>query len=66
MLAVTGVTGFVGRRVADRLAKLGLAQRLIARDPKRAPNLPNAEVVQVSSYSDAVGMGRAFGVERYS
>jgi NAD(P)H dehydrogenase (quinone) len=64
MLAVTGVTGFVGRRVADRLAKLGLAQRLIARDPKRAPNLPNAEVVQASSYSDAVGMGRALaGVE---
>lgn len=65
MLAVTGATGEVGGRVAARLAKLGLAQRLIVRDPKRAPRLPGAEVRQISSYGDAVAMGRALaGVEK--
>jgi NAD(P)H dehydrogenase (quinone) len=64
MLAVTGVTGEVGGRVAARLAKLGLAQRLIVRDTSRAPSLPGAEVRQASSYGDAVAMGRALaGVE---
>jgi NAD(P)H dehydrogenase (quinone) len=64
MLAVTGVTGEVGGRIAARLAKLGLTQRLIVRDPSRAPSLPGAEVWQVSSYGDAVAMGRALaGVE---
>jgi NAD(P)H dehydrogenase (quinone) len=59
MLAVLGSTGQLGGRVAARLANLGVAQRLIVRDPKRAPKLPGAEVVQASSYSDAKGMGRA-------
>ncbi len=59
MLAVTGATGQVGGRVAARLAKLGRKQRLIVRDPARAPNLPNAEVVPASSYGDAAAMGRA-------
>ncbi|MBA7623818.1 Quinone oxidoreductase 2 [subsurface metagenome] len=59
MLAVTGATGQVGGRVAARLAKLGRKQRLIVRDPARAPNLPNAEVVPASSYGNAVAMGRA-------
>jgi NAD(P)H dehydrogenase (quinone) len=59
MLAVTGATGQVGGRVAARLAKLGRKQRLIVRDPKRAPNLPDAEVMAASSYGDAVAMGRA-------
>jgi NAD(P)H dehydrogenase (quinone) len=64
MLGVTGATGEIGGRVAVRLAKLGRAQRLVVRDPRRAPNLPGAEVVQVSSYGDAVAMGRALtGVE---
>ena len=64
MIAVTGVTGEVGGRVAARLAKLGLAQRLIVRDPSRAPSLPDAEVMAASSYGDAVAMGRALdGVE---
>ncbi|MBA7563594.1 NAD(P)H azoreductase [subsurface metagenome] len=64
MLAVTGATGEVGGRVAVRLAKLGLSQRLIVRDPRRAPQLPGAEVVQASSYGDAVAIGRALaGVE---
>jgi NAD(P)H dehydrogenase (quinone) len=64
MLGVTGATGEIGRRVAVRLARLGQAQRLIVRDPGRAPNLPGVEVVQISSYGDAVAMGRALtGVE---
>lgn len=59
MLAVTGATGEVGGRVAVRLARLGLPQRLIVRDPSRAPNLPGAEVFQVASYGDPAAMGRA-------
>jgi uncharacterized protein YbjT (DUF2867 family) len=50
--------------VAARLAKLGLAQRLIVRDPARAPRLPGAESVHASSYGDAAAMGRALaGIE---
>jgi len=64
MIAVTGATGELGGRVAARLAKLGIEQRLIVRDPGRAPNLPKAQVVQASSYADAVAIGRALhGVE---
>ena len=36
-LAVTGVTGGLGGRVARRLADRGVAQRVVARDPARAP-----------------------------
>jgi uncharacterized protein YbjT (DUF2867 family) len=59
MIAVTGSTGEIGRRVAEGLARLGLEQRLIVRDPARAPRLPGAGVAQVSSYGDARAMGRA-------
>ena len=62
--AVTGATGEVGRGVAEGLAARGLAQRLIVRDPARAPRLAGAEVAVVSGYSDARGMGAALaGVE---
>jgi uncharacterized protein YbjT (DUF2867 family) len=65
MLAVTGATGEVGRRVAERLASRGIAQRLIVREPQRAPRLPGAEVFQASSYGDAAAMGRALiGVDK--
>lgn len=64
MIAVTGATGEVGGRVAARLSGLGLAQRLIVRDPARALRLPRAEIVQASSYGDAAGMSRALaGIE---
>ena len=62
--AVTGATGEVGRKVAEGLAARGFAQRLLVRDPARAPRLPGAEVARVSSYSDARAMGQALsGVE---
>lgn len=64
MFAVTGSTGEIGRRVAEGLARRGLEQRLIVRDPARAPQLPGAEVAGVTSYGDARAMGRALsGVE---
>jgi uncharacterized protein YbjT (DUF2867 family) len=59
MIAVTGVTGGLGGRVARRLAERGLAQRLVARDPGRAPALDGAEVV-TGSYDDREGLRRAF------
>jgi NAD(P)H dehydrogenase (quinone) len=64
MIAVTGATGRLGGRVVARLAKLGVKQRLIVRDPARAPNLPGAEIAAASSYGDAIAMGQALkGVE---
>jgi NAD(P)H dehydrogenase (quinone) len=57
-LAVTGVTGGLGGRVARRLADRGVAQRLVVRDPGRAPELPGAEVVR-AAYGDGEAMRRA-------
>jgi len=65
MIAVTGATGELGRRVVARLAKLGLTQRLIVRDVNRAPHLPGAEIAQASSYGDSAAMGIALkGIEK--
>lgn len=50
LIAVTGATGEVGGRVARRLADQGLEQRLVIRDPARAPELEGAEVAQASNY----------------
>jgi NAD(P)H dehydrogenase (quinone) len=50
LIAVTGATGEVGGRVARRLAERGIAQRLVVRDPSRAPELEGAEVAQASDY----------------
>jgi uncharacterized protein YbjT (DUF2867 family) len=62
-LAVTGSTGRLGRRVADRLAAAGIPQRLVVRDPERAPSLPGADVVQ-AAYDDPEAVRRALdGVE---
>jgi NAD(P)H dehydrogenase (quinone) len=57
-LAVTGVTGGLGGRVARRLADRGVAQRLVVRDPSRAPQLRGAEVVR-AHYGDGEAMRRA-------
>ncbi len=51
-LAVTGSTGRLGGRVARRLAAAGVPQRLLVRDPGRAPRLPGATVVP-APYGDA-------------
>ena len=60
MIAVTGATGAVGGRVAAGLAELGVSQRLVVRDPSRAPDLTGAEVVGGASYADGDAMRRAF------
>jgi NAD(P)H dehydrogenase (quinone) len=57
-IAVTGATGQIGSRVARRLARLGVPQCLIVRDPSRAPDLPGAQVSQ-ASYEDADAVRRA-------
>jgi uncharacterized protein YbjT (DUF2867 family) len=61
MLAITGATGELGGRVAERLSGLGVSQRLIARDLSRLPDLPGAEAAGASSYGDAAAMRRALG-----
>jgi len=57
-LAVTGATGRLGRRVAERLAAAGIPQRLVVRDPGRAPSLPGAEAVR-AEYADGESARRA-------
>ncbi len=49
-LGVTGSTGKVGRMVAQRIADAGRSQRLIVRDPSRAPVFPGD--VAVTDYQD--------------
>ncbi|MDX6569866.1 MAG: hypothetical protein QOH15_2444 [Gaiellales bacterium] len=56
MIAVTGATGQLGGRVARGLAALGVPQRLVVRDPGRAPKLEQCEVVSVPSYGDTAAM----------
>jgi uncharacterized protein YbjT (DUF2867 family) len=56
MIAVTGATGRLGGRVARELAARGVPQRLVLRDPSRAPRLEHTEVVSVPSYGDTPAM----------
>jgi uncharacterized protein YbjT (DUF2867 family) len=57
-LAVTGATGRLGRRVAERLSAAGVPQRLVVRDPDRAPSLAGAEAVR-AEYADGAAARRA-------
>jgi len=57
-LAVTGSTGRLGGRVARRLAAAGVPQRLVAREPARAPVLEGAAAVQ-ADYADPEAGRRA-------
>ncbi|WP_347353573.1 SDR family oxidoreductase [Intrasporangium sp.] len=50
-IGVTGATGWLGGLVAARLADRGVAQRLVVRDPARAPQLAAATVAR-ASYGD--------------
>ena len=59
LIAVTGATGQLGRRLAYRLAAEGATQRLVVRDPDRAPRLAGTEVAVTHGYSDAAGMRAA-------
>src|SRR4051794_14833776 len=59
MIAVTGATGYVGSRVAARLAEAGAPVRLVVRDPARAPQLPAAEVRAASGYGAGAEMRAA-------
>jgi NAD(P)H dehydrogenase (quinone) len=59
LIAVTGSTGALGGRVAARLAAAGVRQRLVVRDPARAPDLPNVEIAR-ATYDDADALREAF------
>ena len=52
LLGTTGSTGALGRLVARALSEHGLEQRLLVRDPARAPELAGASVAR-TSYADA-------------
>lgn len=58
-VAVTGVTGALGSRIATRLADHGVPQLLVARDPSRLPDLPGAQCRGPAVYDDATAMRTA-------
>jgi NAD(P)H dehydrogenase (quinone) len=57
-LAVTGSTGRLGSRVACGLSELGVDQRLVVRDPSKAPALPGAHIV-TADYGDSAAVRTA-------
>lgn len=64
-MAVTGATGALGGRIAQRLADAGITQRLVVRDALRAPSLPGADVRAVpGGYRDSEAMTAAFAGAR--
>ena len=63
MIGVTGSTGQLGSRIARRLADSGVPQRLIVRDPGRAPALSGAEVVQAAYGEHAALLNALDGVD---
>jgi uncharacterized protein YbjT (DUF2867 family) len=58
VLALTGSTGRLGGRIATRLASAGAYQRLLVRDPARAPQLPDTEVA-IAEFGDGEAVRRA-------
>lgn len=56
VIGITGASGAIGRRVAERLAARGLPLRLIVRDESRAPKLPHATIAVASDYTDRPAM----------
>jgi NAD(P)H dehydrogenase (quinone) len=57
-LAVTGSTGRLGSRVARALSRLGVDQRLVVRDPSKAPALPGSHIA-MADYGDGAGVRTA-------
>jgi len=57
-LAITGSTGRLGGRIARRLADAAVPQRLLVRDPARAPQLPGATAV-AAPYADGPAVREA-------
>jgi uncharacterized protein YbjT (DUF2867 family) len=59
LIGNTDASGQVGRRVAQRLARQGLRQRLLVQDRSQAPELPQSEVATISGYGDTESMRKA-------
>ncbi|MDA8371873.1 MAG: SDR family oxidoreductase [Nocardiopsaceae bacterium] len=57
-IGITGATGEIGGRVAARLARRKVAQRLIVRDINRAPELPGASAA-MAAYEETAAFERA-------
>jgi NAD(P)H dehydrogenase (quinone) len=57
-IAVTGATGRLGGRIARRLAAAGVPQRLLVRDPARAPQLPGTTAAR-APYVDGAAVREA-------
>lgn len=57
-LGITGATGRLGGRIARLLAASGVEQRLLVRDPSRAPDLAGASTAQMT-YDDAAAVEAA-------
>lgn len=62
-VAVTGATGALGGLVARELADRGVVQRLLVRDPARAPELPGASAVRCSYGDRAAARQALVGVD---
>jgi NAD(P)H dehydrogenase (quinone) len=58
LTAISGASGRLGGGVARRLSERGVPQRLIVRDPSRAPRIDGAEVA-TADYSDGSAMSAA-------
>src|SRR4029450_10368460 len=57
-LIVTGSTGRLGSRVARGLSQLGVEQRLVVRDPAKAPGLPGTHIAW-ADYGDGTAVRTA-------
>lgn len=58
MIAVTGATGRLGGKCARILFEAGAAQRLVVRDPDRAPDYPAVEVFR-AAFNDSDALAEA-------
>lgn len=58
-VAVTGVTGALGSRIAAQLSERGVPQLLVGRDPARITELPGAQVRGPATYDDSEAMREA-------